>query len=203
VLESTIMVTLARGIRIDSSKGLFTPTMREMTSIWESALLDLLVLKDSDIERFWKSHWYFRQRPSDAKLREYRGLLQQLWSTDRDFLPAILADLVYDAHQDHRRPWLVESDSRGSYRIVPDYRVFALSLAFAVNNFQGRIATCENPECKQYFVKTRKTQKFCDRRNCLLYGQRKQKKEWWEKHGDEWRKNRAERKGKGTKQLKR
>jgi len=169
--------------------------MREMVSVWKGTLFDLVALEDGDTGRFWRRRWYFRQRPSDAKLREYRDILRQFWSGDRGFLPAILSDLVYDALREHRKPWKVESHSPGSYQIVPDYRVFALSLAFAVNRFQRRLAACENPECRDYFIKPRKTQKFCDRPNCLIYGQQKQKREWWKKHGDEWRKKRASRKG--------
>jgi hypothetical protein len=93
---------------------------------------------------------------------------------------------------------MVESASLGSFRVVPDYRIFAVSLTFAISSFQERMAVCGNPECEEYFFKARKTQKFCDRPNCLAYGQRTQKNRWWEKHGNEWRKkNKANRTGEG------
>jgi hypothetical protein len=199
VLDSMLVITLAEGIRIDSSKGLFTPSMREMASVWQETLLDLVALEDGDTGRFWRRRWYFRERPNDAKLRYYRDFLRQYWSGDRDFLPAILSELVYDAQRKDHKPLRVESQSQALYQIVPDFRIFVLSLAFAVNHFQSRLAVCENPECRDYFVKPRKTQKFCDRPNCLIYGQQKQKREWWKKHGDEWRKQRANRKNRGKK----
>jgi hypothetical protein len=70
------MITLARGIRIDSSKGLFTPSMKEMASVWQETLLDLVALEDGDTEYFWRRHWYFRDQPDDSKLRDYRDILR-------------------------------------------------------------------------------------------------------------------------------
>jgi hypothetical protein len=197
------MKTLARGIRIDSSKGLFTPSMKEMVSVWKETLLDLVLLEEGGTARLWDRHWYFRRRPAEEKLRGYQQILRQFWAGDRGLLSALLGEFLFDAVYKNPTPWVVEGPTPQSCQIVPDYRIFALSLAFALNNFWCRLGVCDNPECKDYFVRSRKTQKFCDRPNCLLYGQRKYKREWWQKDGDQWRKNRAERQGKSTKKLKR
>jgi len=192
------MITLAKGIRIDSSKGLFTPSMKEMASIWQETLLDVVALKDADTEYFWRLHWYFRQPPSDERLLGYRDILRQFWQGDRGLVAAILGELLFDATR-HSKTWVVEGPSPESCRIVPDYRIFALSLAFAFNKFRGQLGICENPECKDYFVRPRNTQKFCERKVCLIYGQQKQKRQWWKEHGDEWRRNRAHLKGRPKK----
>lgn len=189
------MKTLASVGRIDSSKGLFTASMKAMISVWKEILLDLVHLEDGGTGLFWKRHWYFRRRPSDNNLDKYRQLLHQFWSGDRALLSALLGELLFDAANKNTAPWLVEGPNPEACQIVPDYRIFALSLAFAVNNFRGRFGVCHNPECKDYFIRSRKTQKFCDRPNCLLYGQREYKKIWWRTEGVEWRRNRA--KGKG------
>lgn len=184
------MRTLASGISVDSSKGLFTPSMSDLGRVWEMVLLDLVALQDADTKRFWRTHWYFFHRPNDETLREYRDEIRAFWSGNRGLLGAILSGLVHDATRGYRKPWIVESPSAGLYRITPDYRNFELSLAFAFERYQKRMATCENPDCKDHFLKPRKTQKFCDRPTCLAYGQRKQKRDWWEKHGGEWRQER-------------
>jgi hypothetical protein len=99
-------------------------------------------------------------------------------------------ELLFDAQRGNRT-WVVEGPSPELCRIVPDYRIFPLSLAFAFIKFRGRLAVCGNPKCKHYFIRPRKTQKFCERKECLMYGQQKQKREWWKEHGAEWREKRA------------
>src|ERR1700687_3352426 len=53
------------------------------------------------------------------------------------------------------------------------------------------MAVCGNPECPSpYFLKARKTQRFCDRPACSAYGQREHKRKWWSEHGEEWKQKR-------------
>lgn len=164
--------------------------MKEMASVWRETLLDLVALEDGDTGYFWRRHSYFRDKPHDSRLRDYRDFLRMFWKGDRRMASAVLGELLFDVPRGNKT-WVVEGSSPESCRIVPDYRIFALSLAFAFNNFRGRLGVCDNPSCKDYFIRTRKTQKFCERKDCLMYGQRKQKREWWKEHGVEWREKRA------------
>jgi hypothetical protein len=49
---------------------------------------------------------------------------------------------------------------------------------------------CRNPNCSSpFFLARRKTEKYCNE-DCALPAQRASKRDWWRKHGDEWRRKR-------------
>lgn len=51
----------------------------------------------------------------------------------------------------------------------------------------GKTRVCRNSNCSsRYFLARRKTQKYCNE-DCALPAQRACKRDWWRKHGDEWR----------------
>jgi hypothetical protein len=50
---------------------------------------------------------------------------------------------------------------------------------------------CENPGCSTpYFFAQRRNQKYCSG-PCSMPAQREHKRNWWRQHGDQWRKNRV------------
>lgn len=54
-----------------------------------------------------------------------------------------------------------------------------------------RLRFCKRPGCPHpYFIARHLKQRFCDER-CAEWGQREWKKQWWNKHGDSWRAQRA------------
>src|SRR5262249_9374572 len=51
-----------------------------------------------------------------------------------------------------------------------------------------KMTKCANPDCPSpYFLRHKKTQRFCDRPACLAYGQRIHKLNWWREHGEQKR----------------
>lgn len=51
----------------------------------------------------------------------------------------------------------------------------------------AKTRVCRNPDCSsRYFLAQRKTQKYCSE-DCALPAQRACKRDWWRKHGPEWR----------------
>jgi hypothetical protein len=52
-----------------------------------------------------------------------------------------------------------------------------------------KIGVCLNPDClAPYFVRRRKTQKFCDSKACAAFAARKYAKRWWDDRGSRLRK---------------
>jgi hypothetical protein len=56
-------------------------------------------------------------------------------------------------------------------------------------DFQAKkLGLCGNPDCAApYFIKKRKTQKFCEAGACVSYAQRRYANKWWREHGEDWR----------------
>jgi hypothetical protein len=58
---------------------------------------------------------------------------------------------------------------------------------------------CACPDCKNpYIIAVRSDQEICDDPQCVEWTQRKYKRQWWEAHGNEWRKKRAVKKKKAN-----
>jgi hypothetical protein len=73
--------------------------------------------------------------------------------------------------------------------LQPDDLWRALSLAFI--GFSDRMRKCQNPTCvAPYFLATRRDQRYCSEKCARLVANRK----WWDKHGQQWRDGRSEKK---------
>jgi hypothetical protein len=47
----------------------------------------------------------------------------------------------------------------------------------------GKLGVCLNPDCLvPYFIKKRRTQKFCEEGECVVWAQRRYAKKWWREH---------------------
>ncbi len=59
-----------------------------------------------------------------------------------------------------------------------------LVISMAILASLPRMTRCANPECPSpYFLRSKKTQRFCERPACAAYGQRQHKLNWWRTHG--------------------
>lgn len=155
-------------------------------------LLDLANLPD---DRWPQFHRRYRRVyipwPSDEDLVNWRLWLRQVWKgeDDRDVRFA-LAAWTREATRDNRQSWVFDA-SQAPYAVRPNYKILALSLAVGTSELLSKMAVCQDPKCPQpYFLKSRKTQRFCERPACSAYGQREHKKNWWKEHGKEWKENR-------------
>lgn len=67
--------------------------------------------------------------------------------------------------------------------------------------YSQRLGICANKDngCPTpYFLKSKPNQKYCSD-GCALPAQREFKRQWWESHGQQWRRKRAKKKGDTTK----
>lgn len=150
-------------------------------------LLELVSLRDDSCARFRRRFPMLNVsvHKEDEEILKFRNVLQQLWRGDvRTF--AVVASWVRYAQLQHT--WTVGTWADGTLSVQPNYCLFPLCLAIAASEWGGKMTTCANPDCPQpYFLKGRKTQRFCDRPACIAYGQREHKRNWWSEHGEAWK----------------
>lgn len=85
----------------------------------------------------------------------------------------------------------------GNAELVAEDLWSAICVLFLRDHAAHKTAVCAHPNCPApYFIKKRKTQKFCEAGPCVEYGARQRANKWWQAHGDEWR-------GRRTKAIKR
>lgn len=66
----------------------------------------------------------------------------------------------------------------------------AIPILFLNDQQKGRTAICANPTCSRpYFIRKRRTQKYCDAGPCVEQAQREQKREWWNRNRGKGAKN--------------
>lgn len=167
-------------------------------------LQELANLSDSDSRRFMArvgSQFYLRSFGSTPPLH-YRDDLRKIWSGDHETTERALNRWIQQAKE--QDPWRAVPWSEHGRRycsVVPNHDIFPLELALGVSELQPQMAVCENPKCpNRYFLKARKTQRFCDSPACAAYGQREHKRKWWSEHGSEWKQRRIKnRKVRGNK----
>lgn len=167
---------------------------REWKRRRRKTVLELANMSDSDGRRFMRltGNSYYDRRSFRSEPRKYRDDLRRIWAGDEE-----VARQAIDAWMDQTReswPWTVVESTRHGRRfwgVYPKYDIFPLALALAVSELGPDMAVCGNPECpNRYFLKSRKTQRFCDRPACAVYGQREYKRKWWNEHGKEWKETR-------------
>jgi hypothetical protein len=161
----------------------------------QETLQELANLSDCDSKRFIEqvgSPYYWLRSFRSTPL-QYRDDLRKIWLGDRETTERALHRWIEEAKEEPA--WHVVSGTHHGQRywnVLPNYDIFPLALALGVSELLPKMAVCGNPECpNKYFLKARKTQRFCDRPACSAYGQREHKRKWWSEHGDEWKQSRA------------
>jgi hypothetical protein len=151
-------------------------------------LLNLVNLPDHYCEQFRRRFGNLYRLPGDDPLLlECRNQLRRLWSGDRS-AGFLLESWVRQANRSAEPSWVLTVFGDGQHGVRPNVHVFPLSLAFGATELASKMALCANPDCPaRYFLKGRKSQRFCDRPACAVYGQREHKKTWWRKHSQEWK----------------
>jgi hypothetical protein len=171
---------------------------------YRETLQELANLSDSDSKRFMdrvgSRHYWLRSFRS--ALLQYRDDLRKVWSGDHETTERAIHRWIQEATEEPA--WHVVSGTnhgRWYWNVLPNYAVFPLALALGVSELQPRMAICKNPGCpNKYFLKARKTQRFCDRPACSACGQREHKRKWWSEHGKEWKQSRlGDRRSRGRK----
>lgn len=80
---------------------------------------------------------------------------------------------------------------RGRVALWPKHLWALICFLFLHDYTAGRLGICENPDCPaRYFVKKRRTQRFCEQGPCVQYAQRKYSLDWWKREGKKRREER-------------
>lgn len=167
-------------------------------------LLELANLSDLDLKRFMAQvgSRYYWNRSLRSSVGEYRDDLRKIWSGD--FETAQMAMQRWTDQANQEPAWFLSSGAEHGkhyWSVLPNYAILPLALVIGVSELQSKMAICENPGCpNKYFLKERKTQRFCDVPACAAYGQREHKRKWWSEHGKEWKESRVGSRRKGRKQ---
>jgi hypothetical protein len=132
-------------------------------------------------------------------LGEYRDILREAWRTDPKKLnlfenlagnersevlgsiPQALISIHDDVARHMKTTWEFK---KGGIQITPDNLWTTICILFLRDHAAGRTGICANPSCAApYFLKRRKTQKFCEAGVCTAYAQRQYANSWWQREG--------------------
>lgn len=148
-------------------------------------LLALANLREDGCSYF-RRKLYFPNDPmlqDDRMLLKYRDQLRLLWNREPNW-QGVLDGWLELCRANQIRTWVVSAWADGTYSVEPSDMFFPLSLAIAAGEWMAKMMVCGNPDCPApYFLKTRKTQRFCERGPCVAYGQRQHALNWWNRVG--------------------
>jgi hypothetical protein len=129
-----------------------------------------------------ETEWSQRDSPArflegSTRLFEYQQLIRRAWTGDsaaaREIEKIALRDLEINPSVDTRGVTLV-AKKLGSL-------IFVL---FLRDCGAGKCGVCSNPDCPaRYFLKSRKTQKFCESGPCVTYARRRYALKYWHDKG--------------------
>jgi hypothetical protein len=120
-----------------------------------------------------------------SNLWQQRAILRKAWEGDR----AAVEVIRQHASANISSQWKFQ---RGQIDITAPDAWTVVCILFLIGHESGNTVICENrAECPApYFVRKRRTQKFCEAGPCVAYGQRLRSSKWWRQNGEEWREQR-------------
>ncbi len=125
----------------------------------------------------------------------FRDVLRQAWKGD----PYHLEYLQDQVGVYMRADWKFERDR---IRVIPENLWSIVCITFLQDRAAGKTGVCENPTCPApYFIKQRRTQKFCEAGPCVAYKQRLYALSWWNREGKDRRAKKV-RKNRGSRRSK-
>jgi len=162
---------------------------------------------------------YFRRRwgtmflrgEADSEILSLQDRLRAAWEAGTESLDLLSHQLVTEIELAPKATfvgckWMEFTLLDRTVLRVPNFFTLPMALSIAIVELAPQLAVCPNPECPQrYFAKIRSTQRFCELRACVQFGQRQYKRDWWKEYGGEWRKSRGKKssrsksKGRGAK----
>jgi hypothetical protein len=131
---------------------------------------------------------------------ELRTALRQAWRGEKAGEGELPVRYIEDSAGRYMKfSWIFKA---GKAELVAEDLWSAICVLFLRDRAAHKTAVCENPDCPApYFIRKRKTQKFCEAGPCVEYGARLRANKWWKAHGNEWRdtkRQKSNRKGKRT-----
>jgi len=81
----------------------------------------------------------------------------------------------------------------GRIEMTPKDLLGTIFLLFLRDHAAGKTAICANPDCHSpYFIRKRRTQKYCESGPCTEFAQRHYALNWWHKAGKKQREEKSE-----------
>ena len=122
----------------------------------------------------------------------FRDSLRKAWKGDLHSLQYLQDQVAVYMHPG----WKFERDR---IRVFPENLWSVVCITFLQDHAAGRTGVCGNPNCPApYFIKQRRTQKFCEAGPCVAYAQRLYALSWWNREG---KNRRAKKAGKNRKKM--
>jgi len=149
------------------------------SAVAEPIHVDFANVKDApeDFERFFKrwglSDDVFAITPRKELTLGLRDHLRAAWRGNKAALPRMQGKEMTVT--------LVFTES--GIEFEPAVWVQAMQLLFFQDHLAGKTAICANENCPNpYFIRKRKTQKYCEAGPCVEEAQRKHRREWWNRN---------------------
>lgn len=106
---------------------------------------------------------------------KFRDLLRQAWRGETNALADVQSLAKADTH--------FTIGQNGQIELVVENPLAKACILFLHDFGAGRLAFCANPNCTDpFFVRSRSTQKFCDRDACMVYSHRLSANKYWSNH---------------------
>jgi len=107
--------------------------------------------------------------------------LRQAWRGDQNALR-----FVHESVESHMKTtW---DFRRAKPEVAAEDLWSTICVLFLRDRAAGKTAICANPNClSPFFLKKRRTQKFCDAGDCVAYAQRQYARKWWDAEGKQQR----------------
>jgi hypothetical protein len=110
---------------------------------------------------------------------EFRDSLRQAWRGDPKALRKITHVVQMGLAQTGTK---LISNKKGQLELTADNPLAIACILFLRDFGAGRLALCANPSCTSpFFVRSRRTQKFCDVPACMVYSHRLSANKHWAK----------------------
>ncbi len=163
-------------------------------SRWRLILLyELANLVDTGMGKFWRSDVrkkLLRHYLSDDDLLSLRGEVQKFWNPNvpLDEKNAVLAAWLRPGPVPELNPFLPKFKSGAMQTNPSNIRVtLAVAILYVAqigcakaHSLMAFFGYCENPDCAaRYFIKMRRTDKYCGSEDCKTYASTKRQGKWW------------------------
>jgi hypothetical protein len=147
----------------------------------EGLSIDVLT-EEQMLPRAREAEWSERDSPArfhegSVRLFEYQRLIRRAWSGDDEAAREIQKTATLDVEI---RPAV---NSKGVTLVAK--KLGSLIFVIFLRDYAARkCGVCSNPDCPaRYFLRRRKTQKFCESGPCVTYARRRYALKWWRDKG--------------------
>jgi hypothetical protein len=152
----------------------------------QELLCDLANLQEHGLNHFWRRRKLFASHKIRSnELLQLRDQLRDVWRGDLHWLDHWLMNA------NRVTPMFIRPQALIRNQAVPQMQLalvnplnLHLQLFFGIVENGPKLVVCGNPNCPApYFLRYKDArQQFCDREECLGYGQRQHKRIWWQKN---------------------